>query len=281
MADIRDALRELRLTLLSIKFFDVALGSLIVIALGLIVTTYFRFPWWYAMVPWFVYFFITVWRKVNVTSYHEVEDKVPQLREALTTAADTAGKEGVLIKELQAEVLRKMTAIKTSYFMGFGRTTRQLLILTGLSFIIIGLSAFNVNITSTAEFANKQPFVQNALNLLGATGNASNETAVNAALGKKKAQGLLKYVRLQNNGSMFGDPFDVTLGDENIELQVDPVNTGANLNEVNDPQAKKFREQQAGEIDANAQGACGADCQVPVEDQAIVKTYFEKVNAPS
>ncbi|MEK6822595.1 MAG: hypothetical protein AABY13_02105 [Nanoarchaeota archaeon] len=273
MADIDAALAELRQTLLSIKFFDVALESLIVIGLALIVTTYFQLPWYVALVPWAIYFTTGYIRRVNVRSYHEVEDKVPQLREALSTAADTRGQQGILVKELQTEVLGKMRAIKTSYFLGLGSTTRQLLLLSGISFIIIGLAAFNVNFASTKDFALRQPGVNGALHFMG----LDNETLTGKLTDREAQAGLRKFVKVTSNKSIFGEENIFDIGASPLELSIDPEMSGSNLQDVHDAEQKKFRDQEAGVVEASAQGACAEACDIPKDQQEIVKNYFDKV----
>ena len=273
MADIDAALAELRLTLLSIKFFDVALESIIVIGLALIVTTYFQLPWYVALVPWAIYFTTGYIRRVNVRSYHEVEDKVPQLREALSTAADTRGQQGILVKELQTEVLGKMRAIKTSYFLGLGSTTRQLLLLSGISFIIIGLAAFNVNFASTKDFALRQPGVNGALHFMG----LDNETLTGKLTDREAQAGLRKFVKVTSNKSIFGEENIFDIGASPLELSIDPEMSGSNLQDVHDAEQKKFRDQEAGVVEASAQGACAEACDIPKDQQEIVKNYFDKV----
>ena len=281
MADIDNALRELRRNLLSIKFFDVALMSFVVMAAGLVITTYFILPWHYALIPWAIYFAYAFIRRVNVSSYHEVEDKVPQLREALTTAADTRKKEGILVRELQEEVLSKMHAIKTSYFLGLGSTTRQLLLLAGLSFIVIGLAAFNVNFDTTKDFAARQPLLRNALGSLGEFANPDN-SSVNGILKNSSAKAALtKFVKLKGNTSLYGDENAVVLGTAPLEITLDPEMSGSNLQDPHEAEQKKFQNQEAGTIEASAQGACTTDCNIPKDQQQIVKTYFEKVGQPS
>jgi hypothetical protein len=280
MTEIDAALRELRSTLLSIKFFDVALRTLVMMTACLVVTTYIGWPWWYGAIPTCIFLIIMTYLRVNVRSYHEVEDKVPQLREALTTAADTRKQSGTLVRELQEEVLHKMHAIKSSYFIGFGSTTRQLLLLTGLAFIAIGLAAFNVNFATTKEFALNQAVIKNAFDSIINTTDA--EEAVNAKLKQKKQDnGMLKYVKLKNNGSLFGNENLIDLGSDPLELSIDPQMTGSNLLDPREAEEKKFAEQQAGSIGASAQGACSTECDIPKESQDIVKTYFEKVGETS
>jgi hypothetical protein len=242
----------------------------------LVVTTYAGWPWWWAAIPTIIFLVVMVFLRVNLRSYHEVEDKVPQLREALTTAADTRKQSGPLVHELQDEVLRKMHAIKTSYFLGFGSTTRMLLLLAGLAFIVIGLAAFNVNFQSTKEFALKQPVIKNAFE---AVVNAT-EPPPNAKLKDlDKKNAALKYVRLSNNGSLFGQENLVEVGTQPLELSIDPQMSGANLQEQLPPEERNFREQEAGDIGSSAQGACSSECDIPKESQEIVKTYFQKVGA--
>jgi hypothetical protein len=276
MADIDLALRELRRTLLSIKFFDVALASLIVMAMSLVVTTYFLLPWYYALAPWAVYFAYAFTKKVNLSSYHEVEEKVPQLREALQTAADTRKKEGVLVRELQQEVLEKMHAIKTSYFLAFGSTTRQLLLLTGLAFIIIGLAAFSVNFDTTKDFAQRTPVLKDIFSI-GPFAPVDNSSLSGQLTGGTANAGIKKIVKLQGNTSLFGAQQDVALGQNPLEIQIQPEYSGSNLQDIHEAEQKNFANQQAGAVQANAQGACTADCDIPKDQQQIVKTYFEKV----
>lgn len=276
MADIDMALRELKNTLLSIKFFDVALLSLVTLAAGLVATTYFSLPWHYALGPFAIVFAYLFVKRVNVYSFHEVEQKVPQLREALQTAADTRSQEGILVHELHAEVLEKMRGIKSSYFLGLGTTTRQLLLLAGLSFLVIGLSAFNVNFTTTTAFMAKQPLLRSALESIGAFGPL-NETPSGRMTKGKVMDKTNKFIAIKDNTSLYGDEADVILGDAPLELQVDPEYSGANLQDPHDAQSKDFRTQAAGVADANAQGACTSECDIPKDQQDIVKTYFEKV----
>lgn len=278
MAELDAALRELRSTLLSIKFFDVALRTLVVMAACLVITTYVSWPWWYGTIPTAIFLIVMVYLRVNVRSYHEVEDKVPQLREALTTAADTRRQSGTLVRELHEEVLHKMHAIKSSYFLGFGSTTRMLLLLAGLAFIAIGLAAFNVNFSTTKEFALKQAVIKNAFDAITNVTDADAEEAANARLKqKKKDNAMLKYVKLQNNGSLFGNENLVEAGADPLQLSIDPQMTGSNLLDPREAEEKKFAEQEAGSIGASAQGACSSECDIPKESQDIVKTYFEKV----
>ncbi len=278
MAELDAALRELRSTLLSIKFFDVALRSLVVMAACLVVTTYIGWPWWYGAIPSGIFLLAMIYTKVNIRSYHEVEDKVPQLREALTTAADTRKQSGTLVRELHEEVLHKMHAIKSSYFLGFGSTTRQLLLLAGLAFIAIGLAAFNVNFTTTKEFALNQAVIKNAFDaIINVTDSAAEDPTSATAKQKKKDNAMLRYVKLQNNGSLFGSENLVDIGSDSLEIAIDPQMSGSNLLDPQEAEDKKFAEQQAGSIGAQAQGACSTECDIPKESQDIVKAYFEKV----
>ena len=54
-------------------------------------------------------------------TYHHVEEKVPELKEQLITAADNLDKEYEIVESLNKDVLQHMKKTMTSYFFSFGK----------------------------------------------------------------------------------------------------------------------------------------------------------------
>jgi hypothetical protein len=218
------AIAELRRSMLTFKLFNLGLTSLVVFMAALLFTSFFGLRWHYALIPALLWAAVTGMH-ITRMDYSEVERKTPMLQDALRTAADTVKDMTRLAKELHEEVLGKMHAVHTSQFLGFGKTTYLLLAVAVLAYLIIGLSAFGVDAKATKDFVTKTSAWTTMMSAWNET--FKNETIL---LGSKKEG--LKRMPLRSNASLYGDERDIELGNTPLELQVDPVLSGANLKDA-------------------------------------------------
>ena len=196
MKSISGAFRELRWTLSVIMLFNAFLDTLLFFAIILLIITFIgSLHWYYAFyitLPFFILHTRTNLRKV---SYKRVEEKVPSLKEALRTSADYIGRENEVVRQLHKEVLRKMRQIKSSYFLGIGRSFRRLVLLTGVCYAVILVSVFNFHLAdlreSTDKYVNLDPLKDYAYQL------------EDLVMGEE---------------DIFGEPVPVQLGTEDLNL---------------------------------------------------------------
>lgn len=272
MKPIGKALLELRTVLFSIGLFNSLLDSFLVLLFSLLGLILLELPWELAFIPFLVYF---VWHTrsiLRMLGYNDVETRVPQLREALRTAADSLETENEVVRGLHQEVLDKMRLIQTSAFVGFSKVTRQLLVLALLSFIIISVSALNIS------FLDAQTLLQKTgvIGIGGVFGDG--DTPFFARLSKRDNGNKMfgKEVTLLDETDLYGNATVIELGTEELNLELNPEGSGIKMGEVKDPESKQFTDQPApSDIQATADSAYSED--IPKEYQSIVRNYFKGI----
>jgi hypothetical protein len=249
------ALKEAHSSLLQIAILTSAVDTLVVYLLGLLVCLLFTLPNWYAVVPAFAYAIIHTRGNLQQVSFAKIEERVPALKERLTTVADNWKDDNPVIDQLNAEVLLMMKEIRTSYFLDFGRLSRELLVMLVVSFIIIGSSAFNVKFLdigdAVKEIRDFRP----------------GEYDIN--------EELLEYEEGTNLSEILGEKSINELGKQQLDLQLNPLKSDVVIGKIRDPEERSFREVPPREILAQSDSSYQDD--IPKQYQKIVKTYFNEI----
>src|SRR3989339_1671572 len=89
----RSVIKEIRVTLNDLFFFEHLLSSIIVFLLFVLVTSLFGFPFWTALIPAVLHFIVRAAQRVKENKIADIERLYPSLREKLRTAADTKDEE--------------------------------------------------------------------------------------------------------------------------------------------------------------------------------------------
>jgi hypothetical protein len=274
MKPIGKALLELRSTLFSIGLFNSLVDSMIILLFSLLAALLLGLSWTWALIPFFIYFVFHGRKVLKALGYADVENRVPQLREALRTAADSVETENEVVRALHTEVLGKMQLIQTSAFIGFGKVTRQLVVIALLCFAIISVSALNIKfIDGTA--------LLNGAGLSGISGGlfgAHNNQTLFGKLSKQEDSRakLLKEVTLIDESSLYGNSSVVELGTDELNLEINPEASGVKIGDVRPPDSKKFTDQPtATDIQASSDKTFSED--IPKEYQGIVRNYFKNI----
>lgn len=269
MKPIGRALLELRSVLFSIGLAASLLDSMIVLLFGVLVALLLSLPWWLALVPFGLYF---VWHSralLRALGYADVERRVPQLREALRTAADSLSQENEVVRGLHQEVLEKMRLVQTSAFIGFGKMTRQLVVAALLCFMIISVSALNIHLVDANALLTKAGVL--------ADGGWKDVGELFGKIGKEtqNAKMLEKEVTLLDESSLYGNKSVIELGSEELELQLSAEMSGIKIGDVRDAESKKFNDVRPNDIQASTDSAFTED--IPKEYQGIVRNYFQNI----
>lgn len=249
------ALNEVKSALKQMVLFNSVMDSLAVFLISVLVFILITLPWYYAFVPFGLYAGLHTYRAFKGIAYKQVEDKVPQLREMLRTAADNVGKENEITNSLHADVVHMMKLVRTSYFLNFGRLTRELLMMGVVAFLIIGVSAYNVRLVSISDLAAKA-----------------------ASFGGFKQYELgAEELILEENATddIYGNKSVAELGSEELNLQINPVLSDVAIGKTKPPEKKEFQEvppkEIAGTTDTTYQET------IPKGYQKIVKSYFREI----
>lgn len=254
---IAKALREARNSILQIVLFNSVVDSLVVFTLLLLGTTLLTLPIGYALLPALVYAVIHTWGNVREVSFKKIEEKFPDLKEQLITIADNwQEKNNPVVEQLSQDVLEKMRSVETSAFLDFGKLTRELCVMAVISFIIIGSSAFNVSFLDLRETLKEvrdfDPFQEYEVN-----------------------EELLEYEESTNLSEILGEKSITELGQQQLDLELNPLKSDVDIGKVNDPEDRRFREVPPSEIKATSGASYEED--IPKEYQRIVKTYFKEI----
>ncbi len=251
------ALNEVRSAIKQITIFTSLLDTLIVFLISVLVFILISLPWWYGLVIAAVYGVIHTHRAVKHRSnLSYVEEKVPELEERLITVADTVDKENQIVESLQQDVLRGMRAIKTSYFLSFGRLTRELITLAVVSILIITASAHDVQFIDFEQ----------TLRELGELGAATGEYELS---GEE-----LSFVE-NISEDIYGNKSIAELGNDELQLQLTPLLTDIDIGTAKPPKSREFHSVLPEEIRASTDVSFQES--IPKGYQRIVKSYFSEI----
>ncbi|MBD3361548.1 hypothetical protein GF358_02020 [Candidatus Woesearchaeota archaeon] len=254
---IADALNELKKTIFQITLSTCWLDCLIVFMLCLLVLKLVSAEWYWSLIPAGIYAVIHIRSHVKKAStFQYVEEKVPELKEKITTVADNLSRDNPVLEELNRDVLSGMHLIRTSYFFSFSRLTRELLTLVILAFLVTGVSAYDVKFIDFSKVIDD----------VGDLRLFKGEYDVN--------EDLLEYEENLSD-DIYGNKSIAILGNEELKLQINPVLSDVDISKVEDPRERTFRSSVPSEI--SAQTDASFEDSIPKDYQKIVKNYFKDI----
>ena len=246
------ALNELKRAIVQIKVMEALLDTILVFFISYLAMVLVAKDWRWALLPTVVFGFVQVHRKINEVTLADVEYYVPSLREQLRASADNVYRESEIAESLHADVLALMKQIRTSAFVPFKKIWREIMTIAALSFCIILISALNVKLV---DFDNVMD------NL-------------------KKLREPIKDVRLNEApldnlslGDIYGNSSIAALGNKELLLQINPVLSEINLDDIKEAKPKDF-EKSAFPEEIVAKADKSFDENIPKENKEIVKRYF-------
>jgi len=252
------ALKEVRSAVTQITLFTSLLDALIVFTLCVLVFILIGLEWWYGLAIALAYGSVHTYRSVKKRqNLAYVEEKVPELSEQLTTVADNTDKDNPIVLSLQEDVLRGMRAIKTSYFLSFGRLTRELITLAVVSILIITASAHGVRFLD----------VKQTLKDLGELGKGPSGPY------ELSGEGLEFFENMSED--IYGNKTLAELGNDELQLQLTPMLTDIDIGRTKPPESKEFRSTLPEEIKATTDVSFQES--IPKGYQRIVKSYFSEI----
>jgi hypothetical protein len=251
------ALKEVRSAVSQITLFTALLDTLVVFLMSALVFILISLPWWYALAPAVLYGAVHTYRNIKKRkNMAYVEEKVPELQEQLTTVADNTDKENAIVMSLQQDVLKGMRAIKTSYFLSFGRLARELITLAVVSILIITVSAHGVKFLDFKDLLND-------LSKLGQGPGAYDLSNASLEFFENMSE------------DIYGNKSIEELGNDELQLQLSPVLSDIDISKINPPESREFRSTMPSEIKATTDVAFQES--IPKGYQRIVKSYFREI----
>lgn len=256
---IREGLLELNRTLFTTNMSYALLDGLIFLMISLLFLASLNLWWGYALLPAVIYFTIHTNYLISHRTYLLVENKVPQLKEALRTAVDTQTQDTYLAKLLHDDVIRNLARVKSSFFINYQMLGAKLLTLCTLSILVIMVSAFHVQFGGISS-------------LLG-------DLAAAPVFEEAKVAGEGNEIKLLSEEGfldIYGDKRLATLSSKELELQINPIAGEIDTSIITDVIDQDFVAPQfPKEIYTSADVSYQE--RVPQKNQQVVRDYFKTI----
>ncbi len=276
-------LKEITKDMWMIRVLRALLGASIVYLAVYVITMLFTLPTLPIALSFASLYFIT--ELVNAASVHpfvQVEKQYPSLDEELRTVRDSLGEENELVLDLRKDVFKKArTLIDMGDFVDFRQLTARTLSVFFLSFLIILIASLNVRIVDAGEVYD---LGKNLLDdLRQDTLNAGREQfqvagGDNVLSNRFKKVAAMAGINAGENegGDLFGEAELAELGGERLTVEIRPTDFEVSLDDFEDVQKKDFQDVAfTGEVESLQ--SLGLEETINVEEQAIVKRYFDKL----
>lgn len=252
------ALRELKKVMMQVSIAHCMLDAMLVFMVLYLGFYLIYIDGKFAFLLAFLYFVVNTSIKVRALNLEAVEEKAPALKNQLTTSADNLSKPGEIVQLLHLDVLRQMKEIQVSSFINYKRIWRQLMMMAVLTFAVLTLSAFDVRLMPYQDivtgFASKEIYLPNDIQLELQAGQPTG------------------------SGDIFGNENVAELGQNEIQLQINPVLSEINLDDIKEAEKKDFEKQDLLKEDIVATTDSSFDEKISKEHKEVVKKYFSKIS---
>ncbi len=261
MKPIQEALKELERAITSIDLITHLYTSTFTFLFSAFLLLLVKIPWTYASLPTLIYFFVYGYKKTQENKYLKTEQHTPELQEKLRTAADNLDKENEIVTLLQQEVIKDMRKVETSKFIDFKDLTIKAVLLLTLAFLTITISYLNVGL-DLPNFAKK---AQAPL------------TEIKERIAGQDIPTTDTHISEGNLSTILGNKSLALLGKKEIILQLNPLQSEVNLEEIKDAEKKDFSPQ-AYPKEIYTSYDIASNERLPKQNSKVIKSYFQQIS---
>jgi uncharacterized membrane protein (DUF106 family) len=226
MEPIKALFNEVKLEMLKIALIYSFLDSIMVFFIVYFVVSFFNIKFLYALlipaVITAIFFAVNLVTRINKLRLKTMEDANPQVKEMLRTAHDNMGEENLMMIALFEELKGKMKTVSSGNLLESKRIIIRIVSAVIIVFLIIFVSAFDVNLKKIDI-----PFAK--LRFMAGNNNAYGE-------------GNITDLVFNETDVVYGDASIAKLGNEKIDLNVNPTMSDIDFNKVSDAEKDNLRE---------------------------------------
>jgi hypothetical protein len=226
MNPIKSLFNEVKIEMLKIAFIYSFLDSLMVFFSVYFVASFFNIKFLYIIlipsVVTLIFFIINFITRVNKMRLKNMEDANPQIKEMLRTAHDNMGEENIMMAALFEELKGKMKTVSSGNLLESKVIITRIISAVVIVFLTISVSAFNVNLKKIDIPFEKLRFMM--------------------PNGKSSAEGNLTDLVFNQTDVIYGDASIAKLGNEEIDLNMNPTMSDIDFNQVSDAENKNLQE---------------------------------------
>lgn len=146
MDDFKKALREIYTVRAVAQLFMVLIEGIFVFLVIYLFLSLINLYRECTIIPVLLFIVYRAWKVITRKDLREVEREHPELAERLRTAADTLSHENFIVMKLRLSIIKTLRSMKISSFFNFKELMKKLGYITLLSFIIIMVGVYNIQI---------------------------------------------------------------------------------------------------------------------------------------
>ncbi|MBU1198497.1 MAG: hypothetical protein KKF46_00290 [Nanoarchaeota archaeon] len=227
MAGKNDLFQEVKFELLKVVLINTFLDALMVFFVAYFIVSFINIKFLYTLlipaVITFVFFFVMILLRIKKLKLKAMEDANPQVKEMLRTAHDNMNQDNIMTMALFEDLKQKMKTVSTGNLLESKKIIIRIVSAVILVFLIIFVSSFNINI-------NKIDIPFEKLKFMIQSGN------------NDLADGSITDLVFNETEVVYGDASIAKLGNEEIDLNMNPSMSEIDFNEIGDSERQDLRE---------------------------------------
>lgn len=227
MPSLKELFREVQNEMLKVVLINAFLDSLMVFFIIYFVVSFFNIKFLYMLlipgIITLIFFVSSMLIRVKKLRLKTMEDANPQVKEMLRTAHDNMNENNIMMLALFEELKGKMKTVSSGNLLESKVIITRIISAVVIVFLTISVSAFNVNLKKIDI-----PF--DKLRFMIPNGKDAN------------SEGNITDLVFNETDVLYGDASIAKLGNEQINLNVNPTMSDIDFNKVGDAEDQKLRE---------------------------------------
>lgn len=266
MRGFQKVVNEIRWSVAQVLLIPVLLEGVIAFLLCYTVLSYFNFYPFLSFVPallWVIYKAVLFLR---IDKIKLVERYYPHLHEKLRTAADYSNQSDIMVDELHKEVLQDVRDVATSAFLSRTDLLKKTFAVILLSFVLLSITHFGLD-SEGLKLKIKEKLAEAIDKALVEKGTSIFNNTLEQRGGSGVGVGI--------NSDIFGKQNLAKLGDEQLDVMINPASVDFKIGKIEDPEKKDF--QSVFPTDVYLEQSSTYEEKIPKEQQELVKRYFKEL----
>ncbi|MBU1974811.1 MAG: hypothetical protein KKG59_00230 [Nanoarchaeota archaeon] len=258
MRKIEKLFLELKLEVLKIAIFRAFLNSIIFFLILNLVFSFLDVAYYYGLVLGITFFIINAYLFYIQTTLKQIEDANPEVREMLRTAKDTLSDDNIMIRALHSEIVEKAKKIYSGNMLNYKNLMNRLIVMGVLVIATIFAATLRVNVNEI-----ELPFDGIGIR------------------GRFTSYGLDAPVDLEgdllDDDNIYGEARIAKLGNDVIDLNLNPSMSELDLNKLKDEQGVTLGRMSYPVDVGTPKGSELSLSKKPVDSELVNAFYMKKI----